>query len=571
MFYGLENRPQKMKRLPLIIILIIAIGCSRTNRLNDSLNEAEHLISANELFASNNLLDSIGAYIDEMPDSMKARYYYLHALSNKKSRLPLSEDITLRHSVRYYRSTGDSVNRQQCEILYGKALIDAHIEEGRIGSMYLDSIINASLIKNDTATAIEILTNFYSTYQESNSFLADEIIYLLHRLHNLNAVLDSRMSFDFNYNQLFGLYYLGSENKQRRDSSIIFFENALRTCSTPADSSALYSFVLRNYIAALTEARQSHKAIELCRQLIADSAQHSKIAYLDLAMAHIQAGNADSAGQYLDSLERNIPWYTLQRDNLGYIYSAMRLLQEYNTTGHYSMHEFNKLNDYNSGSLKFALDRLKQSQRTQRVNANRELKLRIDRQKRNNWLMLFGIALITVTGGIVFYIKRHSRIIAEKEDQIESLLSTVRKLETDSTDNNAIKRTMLQQLGILKLVASNPTTANQELLQAIISVANREVDTDSLLDWDDIYRTMDYVYDRFYSKLRDMYGDILNEQEIRLCCLLKSGFSTKEIMLLTQQSLQTVYQRKSSIRKKTGMPEKTDIPEFIEDRCRNRE
>lgn len=550
---------------------MIAIGCSQTNRLNDSLDEAEHLISAKAFFASNNLLDSIGTYIDKMPDSMKARYYYLHALSNKRSQKPLSEDTTLRHSVEYYRSTGDSVKRLQCEILYGKALIDAHIEEGRIGAIYLDSIINASLAKKDTVSAIEILTTFYSTYQESNSFLADEIIYILHRLHDLKTVLDSRMSNDFTYNQLFGLYYLGSENKQRRDSSIIFFENALRACSTPADSSALYDFVLRNYISALIEARQSHKAIELCQSLIADSTSHSTIVYLDLAMAHMQSGNADIAGEYLDSLEKNIAWYQLHRDNLGYVYNAMRLLQEYHTTGHYSMHEFNKLNDYNRGSFKFTLERLKQSKRAQSVNIRRELKLRIDRQKRDNWLILLGVTLIAVTTGIILYIKRHSRIIAEKEDQIESLLNTVKKLETDNTDNNAIKRTMLQQLGILKLVASNPTTANQELLQAIISVANREVDTESLLDWDDIYRTMDYVYDRFHSKLRDVYGDILNEQEIRLCCLLKSGFSTKEIMLVTQQSLQTVYQRKSSIRKKTGMPEKADIPEFIEDACRNKE
>ena len=49
-----------------------------------------------------------------------------------------------------------------------------------------------------------------------------------------------------------------------------------------------------------------------------------------------------------------------------------------------------------------------------------------------------------------------------------------------------------------------------------------------------------------------------------LCCLLKAGSWTKEIMLVTQQSLQTVYQRKSSIRKKTGMPEKADIAAHID-------
>lgn len=37
----------------------------------------------------------------------------------------------------------------------------------------------------------------------------------------------------------------------------------------------------------------------------------------------------------------------------------------------------------------------------------------------------------------------------------------------------------------------------------------------------------------------------------------KANFSTKEINMLTRQSLQTIYQRKTQIRQKLSIPEKT--------------
>ena len=38
----------------------------------------------------------------------------------------------------------------------------------------------------------------------------------------------------------------------------------------------------------------------------------------------------------------------------------------------------------------------------------------------------------------------------------------------------------------------------------------------------------------------------------QLFCLLKANFSTKEINMLTRQSLQTIYQRKTQIRQKNS-------------------
>ena len=59
------------------------------------------------------------------------------------------------------------------------------------------------------------------------------------------------------------------------------------------------------------------------------------------------------------------------------------------------------------------------------------------------------------------------------------------------------------------------------------------------------------------------YNTELNDREIQLCCILCAEFSTKEISVVTQQSVRTIYQRKTTIRQKLGMDEKDDIVDFL--------
>ena len=85
----------------------------------------------------------------------------------------------------------------------------------------------------------------------------------------------------------------------------------------------------------------------------------------------------------------------------------------------------------------------------------------------------------------------------------------------------------------------------------------------ALIDWQSIYQTIDGVYNQFYTRLIRDHGEVLNEKEIQLCCLLRAGFSTKEINMLTRQSLQTIYQRKTQVRQKLSLAEAEDITTAI--------
>lgn len=74
---------------------------------------------------------------------------------------------------------------------------------------------------------------------------------------------------------------------------------------------------------------------------------------------------------------------------------------------------------------------------------------------------------------------------------------------------------------------------------------------------------IDGLYSGFYSRLHRQYGDRLSRKEEQIIVLMVAGFSTKEISVITGQTTSTIYVRKSSVRKKLGVPEKEDIVAYL--------
>jgi len=202
----------------------------------------------------------------------------------------------------------------------------------------------------------------------------------------------------------------------------------------------------------------------------------------------------------------------------------------------------------------------------------RNLYLTISRQRQ----MLFIVVLLFAGMGAILLIwglsRRRKRLLLEKEEEIETLRGIINKGLSDqvpsgpggqyqSTKEADVRKLMLQQLGVIKTIAGTPTEANQQLLARLMAL--NETTANALIDWPSIYQTIDLVYDGFYTRLVQKYGNVLNEKEQQLCCLLKADFSTKEINMLTRQSLQTIYQRKTQVRQKLSLAEAEDITTVI--------
>ena len=111
------------------------------------------------------------------------------------------------------------------------------------------------------------------------------------------------------------------------------------------------------------------------------------------------------------------------------------------------------------------------------------------------------------------------------------------------------------------MVAETPTEQNREMLRKLSSI---ESDTGgALVNWRNVYEIIDNLYSGFYTRLHERYGDVLSDKEEQIIVLMLAGFSTKEISVITSQTMATIYTRKSTIRRKLSVPEKEDIVGFI--------
>lgn len=194
---------------------------------------------------------------------------------------------------------------------------------------------------------------------------------------------------------------------------------------------------------------------------------------------------------------------------------------------------------------------------------NRALELKSQNQRKTAIIIIVILIAVIIAITAVWNIQKRRRKIIEAEERVDALNKMIEELKQPipTSGHEALRRAMLQQLGIIKMVAETPTEQNREMLRKLSSI---ESDTNgSLVNWDNLYEIINNLYSNFYSKLHTKYADMLTEKEEQVIVLFVAGFSAKEISVITSQSTASIYVRKSSIKKKLDVPEKEDVIAFI--------
>ena len=116
---------------------------------------------------------------------------------------------------------------------------------------------------------------------------------------------------------------------------------------------------------------------------------------------------------------------------------------------------------------------------------------------------------ISILLTVVWYLQRRKHLLVEKEEELEALRRLLHETEGDESGNNDkfVKKMLLQQLGLIRIVATNPSSDHQELLVQMGRIANKDVAVDDLLVWSDLYKTIDMVHDGFYTRISQKYGN----------------------------------------------------------------
>lgn len=387
--------------------------------------------------------------------------------------------------------------------------------------------------------------------------------------NNEDAIYNFRQS--VNYKTASIAYYmlaLTEDRESKLETVESYFKSAIENALIQECDTLLAAHYLRNYAQVLQGQKKYKEAIEKIKRTysLSDYYRHLFMNHIIMAEIYLSLGKLDSAKYYLSQAEDARHNRSFGADTHRHIDTENQLallggIINYADRGIIDNTNIRRFNDsiftvINDHEMLLQAKRASQSLLEQQ---NFQLSMR---QQRVIFRFisggLFGVIIILT---LYFYLRNKTRQLAEAEDRIETLSRLISDTSdvADESSRNFFKKILLQQLGIIRLIAKVPTESNQELIRQMARITNNNIPVDSLLDWNSLYQIIDSIYDRFHAKLTLYYGTLLTEKEIQLCCLILAGFTSKEISVVTQQSIPTIYQRKTSIRKKLKMDEAEEI------------
>lgn len=549
------------KIIYVLLFIVILASCSKSEvRPDKEISLAEQLMESNPDSALA-ILEAIDPS-DIKVDSLKARFHYLKAFGHMKRNRSMIGDSLIICAHNYYRGK-DIVKdiRSSTALAFYKFWVGD--TPGSIAM--LDSLAKLPNVPDSLMTEtlrIRVLLG-------AAEYQGREIILLAKRLLRLET--DSLRKFEAKY-MLLGSYVFAGKT----DSALIIENELIDYARRHSWGDKQFQFEAE-HAQLLSESGLYAKSDSLIGEIFRKAGPDNGAADLlnfQYAINALNRGDINRAAHYLaiaDSLA-----YKMRGDDDAYFRSYSNMLHamiDFKLTGRIKLMQITGLNN----RMNERFNRLKASQWESERGAlrqqNRALTLKAESEHKTVIILIISLAALLILGGSawIFIIRRQRE--RDNEERIEALQKMVDDYksapsqETDKADSTALRGIMLKQLGIIKMVAETPTEQNREMLRKISAIDGET--NGELVDWGKVFEMIDSLYSGFYSKLHCQYGEQLTPKEEQIIVLMVAGFSTKEISVITGQTTSTIYVRKSSIRKKLGVPEKEDIVEFLKNRAKD--
>lgn len=546
----------KSKLIFIIILLAGMVGCSRSKSYHRDILVATESLIQTDTDSALSLLDKIDPS-ELTEDSLRAHYHYLRGWGHMKQNRSLIADSLIIFSHEYYRGKDMVRDIRSGTVL---AFYKFWVGDTKGAITMLDSIVGLDYVP-DSLMVQALRTRVLLGASE---YQGEEIIPLAQRLEALET--DSLRKMEAKY-MLCAAY----EYAEKMDSALYIIEKLI-------DYAAQHQWGDKHFILSV---ERCQILTELGRNAESDNG-------IDYIFSH--AGPENGASDYLhfqraiNALNTgDIPLATRElaiadsfaikfRDkDETYYRSYSNLLHamiDFKQSGRMKLSHVNSLNNRQLERFNRMKASQWESERGALQQQSRALALKAESEHKTVVILIIGfITLILLAGAAwIIIIRRHRE--REKEERIEALQKMVDEYKSapvtsyhDPVNPPALRRAMLQQLGIIKMVAETPTEQNREMLRKISSI-DGETDGE-LVNWDNVFELIDNLYAGYYTNLHSRYGNQLGMKEEQIIVLMVAGFSTKEISVITGQTTSTIYVRKTSIRKKLGVPEKEDIVSFI--------
>lgn len=546
------------KIISLLFVIAVLASCSKLeSRYDKKISQAELLMPGNPDSAMT-ILESIDQY-DFKSDSLKAKFHYLKAYGHMKLNRSMIGDSLISFAHNYYRGK-DIVKGMRSGTAFAFYKFWVGDSPGSIAM--LDSLTKLpdapdSLIVE--ALRIRVLLG-------TSEYQGRQIIPLAKRLHILEN--DTLRKMEAKYMLLAAYEYAGET-----DSALYLVNELIDYARSRHWGDKQFLFMVERS-QLLTEAGRDGESDRIVSEIFSKAGPDNGAAdmlHFQYAINALNGGNVNRAAHHLkiaDSIA-----VRLRGDEDAYFRSYSNLLHamiDFKQTGRVKLMHINGLNNRQSERFNRMKASQWESERGALHQQNRALVLKSESEHKTIIILIISLAALLILGGCAWILilrRQHER---DNEERIEALQKMVEEYrsahaqESEKADSSTLRGIMLKQLGIIKMVAETPTEQNREMLRKISAIDGET--NGELVDWGKVFEMIDNLYSGFYSKLHRQYGEQLTPKEEQIIVLMVVGFSTKEISVITGQTTSTIYVRKSSIRKKLGVPEKEDIVEFLKNR-----
>lgn len=188
-----------------------------------------------------------------------------------------------------------------------------------------------------------------------------------------------------------------------------------------------------------------------------------------------------------------------------------------------------------------------------------------EQQSKEKYIIIL-IAAILVFVSILLLLARNRKFVLEHEKQKQDkqriefdLELKSKQLVSESLKNLTIQNTKEELLHQLDEIIEEIPKAHHGKFDSLKRTL-KFYKSSSILD--EFETRFTGVYDAYYGKLKNLAPE-LTPNELRICALMRLNISTKEIALLTNRTIGTVDNTRSSIRKKLKLDEETNLQEFL--------
>ena len=538
----------------LIALLLLMVACGRPSGnvpLSAELQRAEDLMYPHPDSALH-ILQTMTPPKDELNHATWALL-----LTQAKYKCNVKQSDSLVNIAYDYFKKGDNVQRNALALFCKAAIHEEQNKPEEALKLYLDG---ANVVEQTNDYRLAHLINVRLGILYAVRDLYDYAVEYCERANKFAILSKDTYYITNSYNNLARVHSV----QQKYEKAIDYYDKAIELGNTYHEIKAL-NMALQEKAGIYIRLEKYEESLSLMRKI--ETSKLTLPGFQILGHLYSKINQEDSAYYYLDKALLTNDIYVL-RSAYQVLFYMSKEQRDYRKNAEYSVKLW-KINDsINKIDRNKALIEMQEKYNQQRVKDEMTAKMTLQKQR---ILMGIGVAILILC--FIAYrirIRNKERItrLAEAEERIETLNHLLEEAQKEPSpdagqDDTFFKRILLQQLGIIRMVANTPTAQNQALLRRLAETGNDEMPAEELIAWKDLYPIIDRLYDNFYTRLMERFGSVLTDKEVQTCCLLCAGFSTKEIAVITRQASGTVYVRKSSSRQKMGAPDSADIVEWV--------